>query len=75
MKALIYLLGARTLDSTRDRLRLGPGGPEASLGPLATTDATRLAWRRWSEAGHLSAAAHDHRQQRAAASEQRREPA
>ena len=49
MKALAYLLGARALDIARDT---GPRStvPEVPMGPLASTEETASAWRRWTEA-------------------------
>jgi hypothetical protein len=48
MKALVYLLGARALDIAQER---DDGRPqrEQAPGPLATTDETAAAWRRWRE--------------------------
>jgi hypothetical protein len=51
MKALVYLLASRALDVARDREEVHPRRTEESLGPLATTEATASAWRRWSQAG------------------------
>jgi len=47
MKALVYLLGARALDVARERDDIAPRIAEELPGPLATTDATAAAWRRW----------------------------
>lgn len=47
MKALVYLLGARALDVARERDDILPRTAEELPGPLATTDATAAAWRRW----------------------------
>jgi len=48
MRALAYLLGARALDAAREA---EPGirwsKTEHPLGPIATTEATAAAWRRW----------------------------
>jgi hypothetical protein len=49
MKALVYLLGARALDVARERDDIPPRTAEELPGPLATTDATAAAWRRWRE--------------------------
>jgi hypothetical protein len=51
MKALVYLLAARALDVAREREEAHTRRPEEPLGPLATTEATAMAWRRWSQAG------------------------
>jgi len=57
MKALAYLLGARALDAAREA---EPGirwpKPEEPLGPIATTEATAAAWRRWRDRGDMEAA-------------------
>jgi hypothetical protein len=57
MRALAYLIGARTLDIARkadaDR---GRPQPELDPGPIATTPETAAAWRRWREAGQDAAA-------------------
>jgi hypothetical protein len=56
MRALAYLLGARALDVARE----ADGGirpPKSDDGrePMATTQATAAAWRRWRERGDLEA--------------------
>lgn len=51
MKALVYLLGARALDLAQERDDVRPQITEEMPGPLATTDATAAAWRRWREQG------------------------
>lgn len=51
MKALVYLLGARALDIAQERDDSRPRIAEQAPGPLATTDATAAAWRRWREQG------------------------
>jgi hypothetical protein len=56
MNALAYLLGARALDIARDSGSTRPAGSEAALGPLATTEETAAAWRRWSAARETFAA-------------------
>ena len=58
MKALAYLLGARALDAAREAetgIRLPK--PEESLEPIATTEATAAAWRRWRDRGDANAPA------------------
>ena len=55
MKALVYLLGARASDTAHARADVHPRRSEESLGPLATTEATAAAWRRWSQAGRMEA--------------------
>jgi hypothetical protein len=54
MRALAYLLGARALDAARDA---EPGirwsKMEDPLGPIATTEATAAAWRRWRDRGDV----------------------
>ena len=56
MRALAYLLGARALDAAREA---EPGirwpKPQEPLGPIATTEATAAAWRRWRERGDVEA--------------------
>ena len=57
MKALVLLLGARSLDvaaSTRQRRAV----PEPPFVPVASTPETALAWRMWAESGddHATAA-------------------
>jgi hypothetical protein len=57
MRALAYLLGARALDTARGAdTGIGWPRPEEALGPLATTEATAAAWRRWRNAAVLEAA-------------------
>lgn len=66
MRALAYLLSARALDVASDA---GDGTrgtqwpkPNDELSPLASTDATAAAWRRWRDEGPGEAArdaAHD----------------
>ena len=51
MKALVYLLGARALDIEQERDDARSKIAEQASGPLATTDATAAAWRRWREQG------------------------
>ena len=51
MKALAYLMGARALDLARDRSTAGRPIPEVAPGPIASTDETASAWRRWAQAG------------------------
>jgi hypothetical protein len=57
MRALAYLLGARALDAAREP-DTGIRWPkfEEPLGPIATTEATAAAWRRWRDHGDLRAA-------------------
>jgi hypothetical protein len=55
MNALVYLLGARALDVARERDDIPPRTAEELPGPLATTDATAAAWRRWRERDGLTA--------------------
>jgi hypothetical protein len=54
MRALAYLLGARALDTARGA---EPGirwsKLEEPLGPIASTEATAAAWRRWRERGDV----------------------
>jgi hypothetical protein len=54
MKALTYLLGARSLDVAYAR-GPRPAAPEAAFAPLASTPETAAAWRRWAEAGRAMA--------------------
>jgi hypothetical protein len=52
MRALAYLLGARALDAARDaEPAVRWSKTEDPLGPIATTEATAAAWRRWRERG------------------------
>ena len=51
MKALAYLLGARALDLAHDRDQAGRPIPEIPPGPIASTEETASAWRRWAQAG------------------------
>jgi len=51
MKALAYLMGARALDLARDRSAADRPIPEILPGPIASTDETASAWRRWAQAG------------------------
>ena len=57
MRALAYLLGARALDAAREA---EPGirwsKAEDPLGPIATTEATAAAWRRWRDRGDAETA-------------------
>jgi hypothetical protein len=54
MKALAYLLGARGLDTAREAdTGIRWPKPEQSVGPIATTEATAAAWRRWRERGDI----------------------
>jgi hypothetical protein len=55
MKALVYLLGARALDVARERDDIPPRTAEQLPGPLATTDATAAAWRRWRDQDGVTA--------------------
>jgi hypothetical protein len=55
MKALVYLLGARAINTAHARADVHPRRSEESLGPLASTEATAAAWRRWSQAGRTEA--------------------
>ena len=57
MRALAYLLGARTLDAARET-ELGIRWPklEEPLGPIASTEATAAAWRRWRDRGDAETA-------------------
>ena len=57
MRALAYLLGARALDAAREG-ETGIHWPkfEEPLGPIASTQATAAAWRRWRERGDVEAA-------------------
>jgi hypothetical protein len=54
MKALAYLLGARALDAAR-RAETGIRWSKAEepVGPIASTEATAAAWRRWRERGDV----------------------
>jgi hypothetical protein len=56
MKALIYLLGARALDLSRESDDL-PRIAEEYPGPIATTPETAASWRRWAQQGTASPAA------------------
>ena len=56
MKALVYLLGARALDVARERDDIPPQTAEELPGPLASTDATAAAWRRWRDQDGVTAA-------------------
>jgi hypothetical protein len=58
MRALAYLLGARALDAAREAEN-GIRWPrrDEPLEPLATTEATAAAWRRWRERGAMETAA------------------
>jgi hypothetical protein len=47
MNALAFLLGARALDVARSRRSAIPSVPEAELPPIASTEETAAAWRRW----------------------------
>jgi hypothetical protein len=51
MRALAYLLGARSLDIARDAGSAQRPVPDLPPGPIATTPETASAWRRWAEAG------------------------
>jgi hypothetical protein len=57
MKALIYLLGARALDLSREHDDVHRMTPEELPGPIATTPETAAAWRRWSHQDAASPAA------------------
>lgn len=54
MRALAYLLGARALDLARDSGPARRPVPEVAMGPLATTEETASAWRRWVESRESS---------------------
>jgi hypothetical protein len=56
MRALAYLLGARALDIARDAESARPL-PDVPLDPIATTDETATAWRRWAANREASPAA------------------
>jgi hypothetical protein len=64
MKALAYLLGARAMDVAGNAASVERRLPEPPLGPLATTPETASAWRRWAQAGDVTAAAADLRPSR-----------
>ena len=51
MKAIAYLLGARALDLARDRGSATRSIPEPESAPIASTEETAAAWRRWAQAG------------------------
>jgi hypothetical protein len=51
MKALAYLLGAQALDLARDRRSAAPPVPAVEFEPIASTEQTAAAWRRWAQAG------------------------
>jgi len=51
MKALAYLLGARALHLARDRGSATRPIPERESAPIALTEETAAAWRRWAQAG------------------------
>jgi hypothetical protein len=57
MRALAYLLGARALDASHEA---EPGirwsKAEDPLGPIASTEATAAAWRRWRDRDDIEAA-------------------
>ena len=56
MKALAYLLGARALDVARDAdSGIRWPKPDERLEPLATTEASAAAWRRWRNADGAAA--------------------
>jgi hypothetical protein len=57
MRALIYLLGARALDVSREQDGLHPHIAEEYPGPIATTPETAAAWRRWAQQGQSAPAA------------------
>jgi hypothetical protein len=57
MRALAYLLGARALDLARDPGPARRSEPEVALGPIATTEESASAWRRWAEAREAAAGA------------------
>ena len=57
MRALAYLLGARALDTAREpETKIRWQKPEEPLGPIATTEATAAAWRRWRDRGDAETA-------------------
>src|SRR6266550_1553408 len=51
MNALAYLLGARALDLARDGGSSPRPIPEPGSAPIASTEETAAAWRRWAQAG------------------------
>ena len=53
MRALAYLLGARALDARDAEPGIRWSKTEDPLGPIATTEATAAAWRRWRERGDV----------------------
>ena len=53
MRALAYLLGARSIDTAAQRLRQPRRGTEPDLPALAGTPDQARAWRRWAEAGRM----------------------
>jgi len=57
MRALIYLLGARALNLSRDNDDLRPRIADESPGPIATTPETAASWRRWAQQAPASPAA------------------
>jgi hypothetical protein len=50
MHALAYLLGVRAIEASRADRRPTTEAPDESLPPMATTDETAAAWRRWRDA-------------------------
>jgi hypothetical protein len=57
MRALAYLLGARGLDAAREaEPGIRSSKAEDPLGPIATTEATAAAWRRWRDRGDIETA-------------------
>jgi hypothetical protein len=72
MRALAFLLGARALDVARDAGSGQRPMPDVPLGPLATTEETASAWRRWAQAREASASGADRRPSRARSSSEPR---
>lgn len=60
MRALAYLLGARALDVARET-GTRRTVPEVPMDPLATTEETASAWRRWAAARETLGATRDGR--------------
>ena len=61
MRVLVYLLGTRALDVARDAGSAQRPVPEVPLAPLATTEETASAWRRWAQAPETSVTGADRR--------------
>jgi hypothetical protein len=51
MNALAFLLGARALGLARHRGPAGKPIAQLDLPPIASTEETAMAWRRWAQAG------------------------